>query len=125
MIGILASLKPGDYSKVLEIGDLKIKFKPLSYREMNEGAMGQFEVQRIFMNLDTIEDADERNNASHQALERITYLTMELIARTIEYIETPGASVTEQEFKPLNIECDSCQNKYEQPFTLNPADFFG
>jgi len=154
LIGILASLKPGDYSKVLEIGDLKIKFKPLSYREMNEGAMGQFEVQRIFMNLDTIEDADERNNASHQALERITYLTMELIARTIEYIETPGASVTEQEFildflqhcdrnvyteirdyntmlkmeteiKPLNIECDSCQNKYEQPFTLNPADFFG
>jgi len=154
LIGILSTLKPGDYETPLEIGDLKIKFKPLSYREMNEGAMGQFEVQRIFMNLETIEDLDDRNATSHQALEKITYLTMELIAHTIEYIETPGATVTEQEFildflkhcdrnlytdirdyntklkleteiKPLTIECSNCSNQYEQPFTLNPADFFG
>jgi hypothetical protein len=153
LIGILASLKPGDYDKPLEIGDLKIKFKPLSYREMNAGAMGQFEVQRVFMNLELIEDDDERNAASHQALEKITLLTMDLIANTIEHIITPNASVTEKEFildflkhcdrnvyteirdyntmlkleteiKPLTIECTSCENKYEQPFTLNPADFF-
>ena len=154
LIGILSSLKPGDYDNLLEIGDLKVKFKPLSYREMNEGAMGQFEVQRIFMSLDSIEDDDARNSASHQALEKITHLTMELISQTIEHIETPGASVTEKEFildflqhcdrnvyteirdhntmlkmeteiKPLGLQCNSCENKYEQPFTLNPADFFG
>jgi hypothetical protein len=153
LIGILASLKPGDYDKPLEIGDLKIKFKPLSYREMNAGAMGQFEVQRAFMSLELIEDDDERNTASHQALEKITLLTMDLIANTIEHIITPNATVTEKEFildflkhcdrnvyteirdyntmlkleteiKPLTIECTSCENKYEQPFTLNPADFF-
>ena len=154
LIAILSTLKPGDYGTPLEIGDLKVKFKPLSYRQMNEGAMGQFEVQRLFMNLENIENVDERNAASHQALEKITYLTMELIASTIEYISTPGAQVTEKEFildflqhcdrnvyteirdhnamlrleteiKPLQIECNNCQNNYEQPFTLNPADFFG
>ena len=154
LIAILSSLKPGDYDTPLEIGNLKIKFKPLSYRQMNEGAMGQFEVQRLFMNLENIEDDDERSNASHQALQKITFLTMELIANTIEYIETPNATVVDQEFildflkhcdrnvytqirdhntmlrleteiKPLQIECTECKNPYEQPFTLNPADFFG
>lgn len=154
LIAILSSLKPGDYDSPLEIGNLKIKFKPLSYRQMNQGAMGQFEVQRLFVNLENIEDDEERNRASHQALERITFLTMELIAHTIEYIETPSATVVEQEFildflkhcdrnvytqirdhntmlrleteiKPLHIECSGCQYEYDQPFTLNPADFFG
>ena len=154
LIGILSTLQSGDYTKPLEIGDLKVKFKPLSYREMNDGAMGQFEVQRMFMNLESIEDLDLRNEASHQALEKITLLTMELISQTIEYIETPGVTVDQKEFildflqhcdrnvyaeirdyntmlkmeteiKPLHIKCSGCENEYEQPFTLNPADFFG
>lgn len=153
LIGILSSLQPGEYDAPLEIGDLKIKFKPLTYKEINDGAAAQFEVQRIFMNLETIEDLDERNAISHQALENITKVTMELISSAVEYIETPNATVTEKEFifdflqhcdrnvylqirdyntmlkqstevKPLQMTCSSCELKYEQAFTLNPADFF-
>ena len=153
LIGILSSLKPGNYESLLEIGDLKIKFKPLTYKEMNAGAMGQFEVQRTYMNLEFIEDLEERNLASHSALEKITYLTMELIANTVDYIVTPNITVSEKEFildflqhcdrnvyteirdynaklkleteiKPLHIKCDNCGHEYEQSFTLNPADFF-
>lgn len=153
LIGILSSLEPGNYETPMEIGDLKIKFRPLTYKQINDGATAQFEVQRIFMSIDNIEDTDERNTVSHQALERITSLTMELIASAIEYIETPGTKVVEKEFildflqhcdrniylqireyntvlrastevKPLQMECSSCEFKYEQPFTLNPADFF-
>jgi hypothetical protein len=153
LIGILSSLKPGNYESLLEIGDLKIKFKPLTYKEMNAGAMGQFEVQRTYMNLEFVEDLEERNLASHSALEKITYLTMELIANTIDYIVTPNITVSEKEFildflqhcdrnvyteirdynaklkleteiKPLHIKCDNCGHEYEQSFTLNPADFF-
>jgi hypothetical protein len=153
LIGILSSLKPGNYESLLEIGDLKIKFKPLTYKEMNAGAMGQFEVQRTYMNLEFIEDLEERNLASHSALEKITYLTMELIANTVDYIVTPNLTVSEKEFildflhhcdrnvyaeirdynaklkleteiKPLHIKCDNCEHEYEQSFTLNPADFF-
>ncbi len=153
LIGILASLEPGEYNTPLEIGDLKIKFKPLTYKEINDGAAAQFDVQRIFMNLENVEDQDERNAISHQALENITKVTMELISSAIEYIETPNATVSEKEFifdflqhcdrnvylqvrdyntmlkqstevKPLQMTCSSCETKYEQAFTLNPADFF-
>ena len=153
LIGILSSLEPGQYDTLLEVGDLKIKFKPLTYKEINDGATAQFEVQRIFMNLENLEDQDERNKVSHQALENITRVTMELISSAIEYIETPGITVNEKEFifdflqhcdrnvylqirehntvlkqatevKPLKMTCSSCEFEYEQAFTLNPADFF-
>ena len=153
LIGILSSLEPGQYDILLEVGDLKIKFKPLTYKEINDGATAQFEVQRIFMNLENVEDQDERNTISHQALENITRVTMELISSAIEYIETPGITVNEKEFifdflqhcdrnvylqirehntilkqatevKPLKMTCSSCEFEYEQAFTLNPADFF-
>jgi len=153
LIGILSSLEPGRYDNLLEIGDLKIKFKPLTYKEINDGATAQFEVQRIFMNLENLEDQDERNTVSHQALENITRVTMELISSAIEYIETPGITVSEKEFifdflqhcdrnvylqirehntmlkqatevKPLKMTCSNCEFEYEQAFTLNPADFF-
>lgn len=153
LIGILSSLQPGEYDTPMEIGDLKIKFKPLTYQEINEGATAQFEVQRIFINLETIEDEQQRSDVSHQALERITRITMELISNSIEYIETPGTKVTEKEFifdflqhcdrkiyidirdyntilrqstevKPLDMQCSSCEFEYKQQFTLNPADFF-
>jgi hypothetical protein len=153
LIGILSSLEPGQYDTLLEIGDLKIKFKPLTYKEINDGATAQFEVQRIFMNLENVEDQDERNTISHQALENITRVTMELISSAVEYIETPGITVNEKEFifdflqhcdrnvylqirehnsmlkqatevKPLQMTCSSCGFEYEQAFTLNPADFF-
>ena len=153
LIGILSSLEPGQYDTILEVGDLKIKFKPLTYKEINDGATAQFEVQRIFMNLANLEDQEERNKVSHQALENITRVTMELISSAIEYIETPGITVNEKEFifdflqhcdrnvylqirehntvlkqatevKPLKMTCSSCEFEYEQAFTLNPADFF-
>jgi hypothetical protein len=153
LIGILSSLTPGEYDTPLEIGDLKVKFKPLTYKEINDGASAQFEVQRIFMNLESVEDPDERNAISHQALENITKVTMELISSAISHIETPSATVSEKEFifdflqhcdrnvylqireyntmlkqstevKPLQMTCSNCEVKYEQAFTLNPADFF-
>jgi hypothetical protein len=153
LIGILSSLKPGEYDTPLEIGDLKIKFKPLTYKEINDGATTQFEVQRVFMTLNSIEDDNERNEISHQALEKITRITMELISSSIEYIGTPGTTVSEKEFifdflqhcdrnvylqirdynallrqstevQPLQMECSGCEFNYEQAFTLNPADFF-
>lgn len=153
LIAILSTLKEGDYDTPLEVGDLKIKFKPLTYKQINDAATGQFEVQRTFMTLNNIEDEDERTKVSHAALERITLLTMELVAYAVEYIETPGTTVTENEFifdflkncdrniynqvreyntllrqstelKPLEIQCANCEHEYTQPFTLNPADFF-
>ena len=153
LIGILTGLKPGDYSKELELGDLKIKFRPLMYKEMNDAAKTQFEIQKIFSNLEELPE-EERNIKTQEAIKSITEITMLLLSKTIEYIQTPGSQVTEKAFildflhncdknsyitirdhhaklkeqtdiKPLKIKCIHCQHEYEQPFILNASDFFG
>lgn len=154
LAGVLADIKPGDYSQTFKVGDLQFKFRPLAFREMNKASIGQFELQKTFAKIETATDEQERAAASQDALKAITNLTMEILSQTIEYIQTPGTKVTEREFifdflkncdrniytavrdhnanlkagtelKPLDVKCSNCSNEYTQPFTLNPSDFFG
>lgn len=154
LIGLLASLTPGDYDTVLDVGELKVKFKPLRYKEINEAAISQFEIQKTFASLERVTDEEEKLKLSKQALEKITILTMEITSKTIEYIETPALRVDNYEFvldflkncdrnqfaairdhntklkassdiKPIDIKCVKCSHEYTQVFTLNPSDFFG
>jgi rubredoxin len=154
LLAVLSNFTAGDYDTPLEIGDLKFKFKPLTYKEMNQASMGQFEVQKFLNSIIEIEDIEERNKATKNALEKITYLTMEILAKTIEYIETPNIRVDDEQFildflkncdnkiynairdhstklkegteiKPAHIKCYNCGHEYDQPYTINPTDFFG
>jgi hypothetical protein len=152
--GILSEIKLPDYITPFQIGELSIKFRPLSYKEMNEVALSQFEMQRQFSNLDSIEDIDERMQKSKIALQVVTEVTMNTIAKTIDSVVTPnGTEVKEIEYildflrncdkntfesikdhntklreasemKPLKIKCVHCQHDYQQPFTINISDFF-
>ena len=153
LMGVLAGMKPGDYTKELSLGDLSIKFRPLQYREMNEASLGQFELQKMFTTLTQIQDETEKAKRSQEAVKTITEVTMGILAKTIEYVKTPGTTVTDTnyitdflkscdnnmfvairdyhaklkettEMKPLKIKCIHCQNEYDQPFTLNASDFF-
>ena len=153
LINILAGFRPGNYDEELKINDLAIKFRPLTYKEINQTGNKQFEIQRIFTQLETIEDLNERNRRSTEALQKINLVTIEIIGETIEHIRTPDSFVTEKEFivdflqncdkktyeliketniklrqstetKPLQIQCVACNHDYSQPFTLNITDFF-
>lgn len=154
LVGILSSLKSGNYDNELNVNDLLIKFKPLTYKEMNQINLSQFELQKMFSNIDSIQDVNERANKTKEALTIITEVTMKVLANTIDYIKTPTAIVDNQEFildflsncdknaytlikdyhekikqeaelKPLKVKCIHCQHEYEKSFTLNVSDFFG
>lgn len=154
LIAILSQLKSADYITELQINDLKIKFRPLNYKEMNQASVGQFETQRAFAMLEQIQDEEERNLKSKEALHNVTELTMKLLSNAMEYVSTPTIQVTEKEYildflrncdktaytnirdhlsslrssteiKPLKIKCVHCEHNYDQPFTLNTSDFFG
>lgn len=154
LISVLSSLKGGAYDEIVDLGDLKIKLRPLTYKEMNESATRQFEIQRTFSQVNMIEDAEQREKLGVQALEQITELTMNLLSYTIEYIETPTTKVDEKPFildflkncdrnlytqlrdksgelkamteiQPMEIECPSCHHQYKEPVNINPVDFFG
>lgn len=154
LMTLLSALGKADYSQPLETGDLTIKFKPLRYKDMNEAAMAQFEVQKVFVNLEKIEEAEERLAQSKVAIEKVTLLTMEVLSKAIESIQTPTIVVTEKEFildflkhcdknvynsirdfnsklkesselKPLEMKCSECGHEYKQTFTLDASSFFG
>jgi hypothetical protein len=154
LINMLSQMRPGNYDKELEISDLKVKFRPLTYKEMNDASLGQLEIQRVFMMLDQEPDEEVRKQRGQDALKRVTTLTINILTGAIEYIETPTIRVdtkeyimdflnncdkniyvtirdynadlkSETEIKPLKIKCVHCTHEYEQPFTLNTSDFFG
>lgn len=154
LINVLGTMEAPNYDVELEVNELKIKFRPLTYREMNQANMSQFELQKIFVALEQIEDEKERLQKTQEALKAVTELTMSILSLTIEYIRTPTTIVSEKEYivdflgncdklaynairdyqvklkektelKPLAIKCVSCQHEYKQPFTLNSTDFFG
>ena len=105
LLGILAQMKPGDYESEMKIHDLAIKFKPLTYKEMNAAGLSQFNIQREFAALQTLPDADAlsdderkaRLKKGQDALKAVTLLTINILANTIEYIRTPNVTVEEKE----------------------------
>ena len=152
--GILSSLKAGEYSKELEINELKVKFRPLTYKEMNEAALAQFEINKANTLIQTDISEEQKQQILEEALREITNQTMTLLSKSIEYIKTPTSIVdnkeyildfikncdkniyvtlrdysaklrSESELKPLDIKCENCSNEYTQPYTLNISDFFG
>lgn len=98
LVGVLSTLKAGDYDKPLNLGDLQFKFRPLTYKEMNEANLAQFEVQKFFAALEAEPDSDSRTQKTVDAVKRITELTMQILAKAIVEITTPNIVVTEYEY---------------------------
>lgn len=150
---VLSSINPAVYNEELPVNELYIKFRPMTYKEMNETNIKQLEVQKIFKYVTSLENEEEQTKKSKEAIIAITELTMEVVAKTIQYIRTPNGVVEEKEFildylkncdkrlynkirdynaslrektaiKPFDVTCLSCGNEYKQPFTVNYSDFF-
>jgi hypothetical protein len=153
LVAMLANLKPGDYDAPFEVGELKFKFRPMTYRQVNKASMSQFDIQRTFNNIENIEDEDQKNELAKKAIQEVTNLSIEILSQSIEYIDTPGMRVDDRDFiidflkncdktsfstirdhnndlkkssdlQPLTITCGSCDHQYQQVVTLNPTDFF-
>jgi hypothetical protein len=153
LVGLLSTIKSGDYETELAVNDLLIKFRPLTFKEMNDVSVSQFDMQRQFIQLNQLEDMDEKNKRSKEVLKSITDTTMQALSKCIVHIKTPTVFVDENEFifdfiqncdktmyeqirdhnaslkqqsesKPLKVKCIHCNHEYEQPFTLNVSDFF-
>ena len=151
---LLNDLESGDYEKEMELNDLRIKFRPITYKDMNEASMGQFEIQRALVINEQEPNIEVRKEKNQEILRNITALTMKILTGAIEYIQTPTAKVDNKEFildflkncdkdsyvairdyntelktkselKPLRLVCVNCQHQYQQSFTLNTSDFFG
>jgi hypothetical protein len=154
LLSMLSSITAGDFDVPMQIHDLKIKFKPISYKQMNNAALIQMEIQKEFIQSENEQDQQVRNSKQKELVKKLTTTTMNLLTEAIEYIETPTTKVEEKEFiadfltncdkntyisirdhnielkskseiKPIQVKCPNCSHEYQQPFTLNVSDFFG
>lgn len=154
MVGLLSNVSSGDYSRTFEIGELVIKFQPLSYKTVNKISLIQFELERKMKAYNEIEDQELKAKHSSDTMREVTILSTNTIAETIQSITTNSAVVDNKEYiveflkncdsltyetirkqvvelresselKPLKIKCIHCSNEYQQPLAFNISDFFG
>jgi len=153
LIGLLSNIKADGYEETMKLGDLEIKFKPLTYREVNTGNLAQFEIKREINAIQTTEDDDAKSKMSSATMKKLTEMNIEIVTNTIASIKSPTALVDNKEFiseflhgcdknmfnairdavvrlregssiKPMKIKCVSCGHDYEQSLALNVSDFF-
>ena len=152
---IIEQLDIGEYDSSINSGDLEIHIKPLTYKDINESSLVQFEEQKIASVIeDTEMSEEEKLKLLSKTFKKISEVTITTISKSIEYIKTPETMVSDSEqineflhncersvfetiknkvltlrsnseLKPLHIKCMECENEYEQPFTLDMSNFFG
>ncbi len=153
LTALLMEKKDIDYSKRLTVGPLEIKFRPLTYAEINRNSIKQFEVQRIIATLDSVEGEEQKKKMLEDGINKMNDLTNDIVTQCIDYIKTPETMVNDKQFikeflvncdskslkaireysaqlreqndtKPISIKCVNCGHDYKQPLQLNFTDFF-
>lgn len=152
---VLDTIGESNYDEPLVLGDLQIYFAPMTYKQMTENNIIQFEEQKLARVLqDDSIDEEEKMRLLGESFRKVSDISINAIAHGIKYIKTPEASVAEYEYiieflrncernifngirdkvielrtqgvmKPIEIKCAECGNEYNQPFTLDMANFFG
>lgn len=93
----MGNLKSPNFNDPLQLGDLLVYFRPISYKEQNQFNMRQYEQQRTIAQIteSTTLTEDQKRQALTDALNTVTELTLEVLCAGISAIRTPTESVTE------------------------------
>lgn len=153
LLPLLADIKDVDYSELLKIRELEIKFRPLTYSETNKNNIAQFQIQKTMVEIQNLESDEEKQKIMSSTLVQLSEMVIDAIAGTIEFINTPEVKVTDtafikdflnncdketnnaikerslslrekNEIDPLEIKCPKCQHQYKQKIIINAVDFF-
>jgi len=151
---IMDNIASPNYKDSMKLGDLEIFFCPMSYKQMNDNSMQQFEDQKAMQILQA-GDSDDNTKLKQlgEVLKKITTVTTNALAQNIALVKTPQAQVTDPshitewlancdrnmfnkirdyiidnkrqaELPALDVKCADCSHDYKQPFTLDMSNFF-
>jgi hypothetical protein len=84
-----------DFTDAIELEEMTVHIKPLSYQEFTKGALKTFEQQRIFniVNDETVSDEDKLQ-AFTNSFAKLTQLTVDMMANHVAAIEIGDTTVT-------------------------------
>jgi len=96
---ILDQFQNVDFENVLEIGDLIVHLKPLTYREFTNNALQTFEEQRVFsvINNDKITE-QEKLEKFNKSFKNLTQLNINMVSESISAIEIEGETVDQRSY---------------------------
>ncbi len=86
---VLNNFAPGDYDRPLMIDNLRIKFRPLMYKELTNSTARQLEIQRAFITLNSMEEGPEREARSTEILKIIGDSTIDVLVNGKCRVELP------------------------------------
>jgi len=98
--GILDKMSENTWEELVEINDfLTCYVKPLTYKHLNQTSMKAFETQRLMqaINNDELPD-DKKLEIFNHSFNKMTTITIDLIADSIRAIKTPDDIVTDPRF---------------------------
>jgi|TARA_B110000908_G_scaffold92148_1_gene109221 hypothetical protein len=85
---LLNKLVTKEYNTELQLGEMKINTRPLTYREFTDASLKTFEEQRIFALVDDEKISDtEKLSRFNDSFQKLTNLTINTIASSITSIE--------------------------------------
>jgi hypothetical protein len=95
---VIDNLKPSDFDQPMTMGDLTFYFRPLTYREMTNNSLQQFEQQKTLQMVNQSEEIPESEKITRMnaMMKSLVEVTVKAISQSITEIRTPGAIVTEQ-----------------------------
>jgi len=96
---ILDQFQNIQFENIIQIENLVVHLKPLSYREFTNNALQTFEEQRVFAltNNDEISE-QEKLERFNESFTNLTQLNINMVSESIEAIESDGERVTERSF---------------------------
>ena len=92
---LLNKLVTAEYDSVLDINDMTVYLRPLSYKEFTDASLKTFEEQRIFalVNDDTIPE-EEKMAKFNESFMKLTNLTVDTMGKCISKIVVGDTEVT-------------------------------
>lgn len=152
---LLENIKMPDYSKKFSINGLNIKLKPQKYFNTNKSNSLEFTEAKLRKALEMSDsDSQQRGEEIAKSIERLINISIETVANSTEYIETPDnnivsdpahifefyqnsdrklvnaiieflASINENAgFDDVTVTCGECSKPYVLPLIFDYSNFF-
>jgi hypothetical protein len=95
---VIDNLKSSDFDKEFVQNDLTFYFRPLSYREVTDNSLVQYEQQRILQSVNASETLPEAEKVSqlNVMMKKLVGITVKAISQSIVEIRTPNGIVQNQ-----------------------------
>jgi hypothetical protein len=150
----LSQIRCPNFDRHIEYRELKIKLKPQSYKQVNQGSMINFEEQKIMTALSNESmDELEKSKLLTASVQRLIDLGIDSCVNSTEYIKIDETVVSDRQhiadfyknsetevvrllqkqiqslneegkIRPFQLKCESCEQDYQAELTFDYSSFF-